>query len=425
MKKQLQLLLMLFLMLYGQLSPSMDQTAAIKAILVTYIDRTLTRAPLATISGSYRRYKGYSSSTWSRNIASRLAEQYHLKIQTEWPISTLGVQCVVYEIPNDRSVDDVLESLTHNKLIESAQRMERFNVHTANLSGLESGNTYSDVNPQFNRLPLRLTNVHQMTTGKGVLIALIDTGVDIHHPDLEDRILSTHNLISRLSGSFNNDVHGTAVAGVIVARANNQTGSIGIAPDARLVAFKACWPTKQGGFQATCNSLSLAMAINQAIRMDVDIINLSLSGPPDPLVERLINQALAKEIIVVAADHLGDQSEQQSFPASLDHGIAALHLTATVDTRVSRHQKSIAVPSANILTTLPHGRYQRVSGCSIATAQVTAIVALLLEVNPNLTPSEIQNLLEEAQQDQRARGFDEIDVYALISRLRADFLTGG
>ncbi|HFD12105.1 MAG TPA: serine protease [Crenotrichaceae bacterium] len=423
--KQSRVLLLFILLLYELLSPCTSSEIPAKTILVTYIDRIISRAPIATLSGSYRRSNNYYSSTWSRNLAVRLAQQYQLTIQAEWPISELGVQCVVYKITDDRTIDTVLESLAKNKQVESVQRMGIFNLHTANPDNSNPG--YLDLNRtlQTNLETLSLDDVHRRSTGKGISIALIDTGIDINHPDLEGQISSTLNLVDGVSNSFTEDAHGTAVAGVIAARADNNIGSVGIAPDSRIVALKACWPLQKGGYQASCNSLSLSMAINQAIKMGVDIINLSLSGPPDPLVSRLINQAIAHGIIVVAADHGTDQNVGKSFPASMDAVIAARHVQKKVDASIPASHQSIAVPSADILTTLPQGKYDLVSGCSIAAAQVSGIVALLLEIKPGLSPSEIQDLFVSTQKKRNSQATGEVDLHALISRVHDHQTDGG
>ena len=411
--KRLPFFLLPFLLLYGSLLHCESIESKVKTILVTYKDRILTRAPIATLSGSYRPSHAYTSSTWSRNLAKKLAEQYQLKIQFAWPIDTIGVQCVVYEISDHRSVADVLKSMGDNKRIESVQSMVTYDVYSNNASA-----SFAHAPSPLGRPASSFADIHRWTTGKGILIALIDTGVDINHPDLQGQILSTHNLIDHFSESFADDLHGTAVAGVISARADNNLGAIGIAPGAKLVALKACWPQQAGQFQASCNSLSLVMAINRAISLNVDIINLSLSGEPDPLVSRMINEAIARGIVVVAADHDTHQARQQSFPASMNAVIAARHLLPTLKTRRPMNHHSVAVQSSNILTTLPQGKYKRVSSCSIAAAQVSGIVALLLEVNYDLTPNQIQTLLETAEKYHDTPVTDEINVHALIAKLR-------
>jgi len=104
------------------------------------------------------------------------------------------------------------------------------------------------------------------------------------------------------------------------ARPDNGTGIAGIAPDAEVYALRACWPDKPGSLAAHCNSFTLALALDQAIRLDSRIVNLSLSGPEDPLLRQLIEKALAKGIIVIAAVPGKDQIG--GFPANIPGVIA-------------------------------------------------------------------------------------------------------
>ena len=113
-------------------------------------------------------------------------------------------------------------------------------------------------------------------------VAVVDTGVDTNHPDLADRVVKTINFVEGGEKTFTSDQHGTAVAGVIGARADNGMGIYGIAPDADLLAVKACWHRRPGTSEASCSSWTLAKAIDFAIVERVRVLNLSLSGPPIP-----------------------------------------------------------------------------------------------------------------------------------------------
>ena len=90
---------------------------------------------------------------------------------------------------------------------------------------------------------LRLDKAHALATGKGVKIAVIDTGLDLSHPDLAGKVVRASSFLSWGERAFTGDVHGTAVAGVIAADANNGQGIVGVAPDAELLALKACGRT--------------------------------------------------------------------------------------------------------------------------------------------------------------------------------------
>lgn len=415
--------LLLVLLWCGLLSPCISAepdtvdmqllaSVAKKTILVTFVDRTIIRRPIASLTSSYRS-NNYKNSTWSRNIAAKLAKDHQLKNRFEWPITELGIQCVVYEIPDNRSVDDVLKLLADDEQVESVQRMGIFNMHTATAN-------YKDpyYKLQANMHNLRLEEAHRLTTGKNIRIALIDTGVDFHHPDLQGQISPANNFAGNISKEFSVDLHGTAVAGVIAALANNGIGIVGVAPDSRVIAIKACWPNKKGTLEASCNSLTLALAINRAIKMGVDVLNLSLGGPTDPLVERLIIAAIAKGITVIAADP-GTNQLAQRFPASMKNVIAAATTQQlSKDAKRSKQNHSITAPGIDILTTIPQATYDYISGCSIAAAHVSGIVALLLEINPNLTPHEILDLLETTSKQPAAGGAGEIDILAAISNIK-------
>ena len=100
---------------------------------------------------------------------------------------------------------------------------------------------------------------------------------------------------------------------MIAATANNDIGIVGVAPGAEIYALKACWQQPPGAREAVCNSYTLAKAVDFAILQGAQVLNFSLAGPPDPLLGRLIGQALSRGIVVVAAD---GGTAAQGFPAS-------------------------------------------------------------------------------------------------------------
>ena len=159
-----------------------------------------------------------------------------------------------------------------------------------------------------------ITAAHRLSRGRGVRIALIDTGLDSDHPELRGRVDVQRNFVDADAQRFQLDRHGTAIAGIIAANADNGVGIVGIAPEARLLALKACWQLQPGRDDARCNSYTLAQALSAAIELKARVINLSLSGPPDPLLSALARQAVRAGIIIV-----GSQSDGPSFPGSLEH----------------------------------------------------------------------------------------------------------
>jgi subtilisin family serine protease len=137
--------------------------------------------------------------------------------------------------------------------------------------------------------------------------------------------------------------------------------------------------------EAACDSLTLSLALDGAIGLKPRIVNLSLAGRQDPLVERLVKKALAEGIIVVAS---AGAAGEAYFPASVA-GVIAVHAAGGSGTGAG----GIAAPGQEILTTLPNGAYNFMSGSSFSAAHVSGLVALLLELRPRLGAAQIAALL--------------------------------
>ena len=186
---------------------------------------------------------------------------------------------------------------------------------------------------------------------------------------------------------------------MIAAVAGNGIGIVGVAPEATLLALRACWQTtadSPAGVRSDtrCNSFTLAQAIAQAISERADILNLSLSGPPDPLLERLLRRAIAMGKIVVAAVPEQD-GEGRSFPATLP-GVLAV---ASSEIRLASDASVVAplqAPGRNVLTLRPQGRYDFENGSSMATAAVSGVAALMLSVRRDLPAEQIRQLLMQS-----------------------------
>jgi subtilisin family serine protease len=336
----------------------------------------------------YRNRGSYHSTAWSRRRASQLAEKYGLTELTAWPVTELGIHCIVYKLPDSMSMQQALQKMARDESLDLVQEMHFYHTRAQR---------YSDpyYKLQFQVQKMHIEQLHAHATGKNITIALIDTGVDLNHPDLQGQISENHNYASVVSPEFINDLHGTAVAGVMVASAGNATGIVGIAPDSRIMALKSCWPLKKGGIEAVCNSFTLALAINKAIEANVDVLNLSLTGRYDPLLEQLITKAIDKGIVVVAAvdeSELGkDTNLSGNFPASMTRVIGVN--TMMSDSGTASKGQTVNAPGDEILTTFPNASYDFISGSSFSTAHISGIIALLLEKNSDLEVDDLLKLL--------------------------------
>jgi subtilisin family serine protease len=235
---------------------------------------------------------------------------------------------------------------------------------------------------------------HGVSTGKAVPVAVIDTGADKDHPDIKGRIVRTQNFVENGEASFAEDRHGTAVVGLIAARANDGIGIYGVAPESDITALKACWYPDPASAKASCASWTLAKAIDSAINAGSRVINLSLGGPADGLLEKLLDAAYRKGIVVVAA--AAEDKPQPGFPASLPSVIPVI--SSDMDGRVAQpawlpRWTPVAAPGVEILTTAPREGYDFLSGSSLATAHVTGVIALLLQQQPQLGPDDVRRIL--------------------------------
>lgn len=363
-----------------------------RQILVIYEDTHIGRVPVGSPGRYYGGGRDYQSSSWARRLSTSLAVDHGLTLLREWPMQSLGKHCVVYQVPEGPSVEAVLLHLQQDRRVDQVQRMNVFQV----LSG-DSTEPYRPLQQALDQLDVE--EAHHWSTGEGVVIAVIDTGVDRQHPDLHSQLLAGGDYTQARTGDFDTDVHGTAVAGVIVARGDNQQGIIGVAPSARLLPLKACWARHPGDRAAVCNSFTLAMALEAAIQTGADVLNISLSGPSDPLLNALISQAIARDMVVVMAEP-GRESEAEagSLAAGVPH-VLRVQASAANGSREARSTLTTAVegpvsaPGSNVLTTFPGARYDFISGSSFAAAHVTGVVALLRALHPELDALQTEAIL--------------------------------
>ena len=179
----------------------------------------------------------YRVSATAAALIRELARKHSLTLVSEWPIEQLQMHCVLFRIPPGTTREAVIEKLLQDKRVLIAQPLNEFESATAATPPL--ADPYARLQSNFSALDV--AEAHNISRGAGVRVAIIDTGVDTQHPDLAGRTQLTRNYIDDDVTEFRNDRHGTQIAGLIAAAANNGIGTIGVAPEVKLLAFKACW----------------------------------------------------------------------------------------------------------------------------------------------------------------------------------------
>lgn len=363
--------------------PDADPT---RQVLVTVANpRSALPGRVGTTPRSYTRNQRYKVSVLARRRVERIEARHGLARVAEWPIDALGVHCVVFRIKDDDSREDVLTRLRSDPVVESAQAMHTF----ATRSNPGYDDPYIGMQRGFSAMDVE--GAHRRSRGEGVRIAIVDTGVDETHPDLAGRIIERVDLIpaSGTRGRQPVEQHGTAVAGVIAATANNGVGIVGVAPAAKLLILRACWQVAgPEAPQALCNSFTLARALARAIEARAAVINLSLSGPSDPLLARLVDRAIELGAIVVGARPESPESAA-SFPASVPDVIA-------VQSTEAPDASGLCAPGRDVLTLRPRDGYDFENGSSVAAAQISGVIALLVAKSPGITATQARALLERS-----------------------------
>ncbi|MDE3069715.1 MAG: S8 family serine peptidase, partial [Acidobacteriota bacterium] len=305
-----------------------------------------------------------------------------LGARTDERIPRLGIRVVLVR-PSRRAA--VLAALRRSRLVASATRDEL--LHTA---GVTTNDVFFD--QQWGLQLAGFPTAWERTQGaSSVTVAVVDTGVDAGQPDLAGAVLPGVDLVNGTTDATDDNGHGTAVAGVIAARADNNLGGAG-----------ACWhctilPIKVLGANGTGDTATVAEGIVRAADLGARVINLSLGGPQSlPALQQAIAYASGKGAIIVAA--AGNSGLATPFyPAGYGNVISV----AGTDQNDQLYPWSdygpwvaVSAPGCNIAPLLGGG-YGDFCGTSSATPLVSGLAALALAASPQATPAQITSAIEQ------------------------------
>ena len=376
-----------------------SQTDNSRDILVTFASDGIRTN--AGAGAPYRFRKRYVMSAMARRHAKEIAREYDLVSVDDWPISSLSVYCVVFRLADEQPRDSVIARLQADERVESAQPLNQF--ETGNSTGAIYDDTYAGLQHGLDELDVLAA--HAYSTGSGVRIAVIDSHADLDHEDLSGRVATVKFHVNK--NTTPDQSHGTAVVSVIAAIANNSKGIVGVAPAATVELHVACW--RDSNFRmAICDSLSLAKALDALAGEPPDILNLSLTGPKDPLLQRLIEKVYESGTIVVAAAP-ATPDRSNGFPANLEQVISVTSSEQASDADLqtittAKNNDAVFAPGRRIMVAIPGGGYDFRSGTSIAAAHVSGVIALLLSDSPDLDDAAVQSLLRRSQTIVPAQG---------------------
>ncbi|WP_415839641.1 S8 family serine peptidase [Paenibacillus tarimensis] len=246
-------------------------------------------------------------------------------------------------------------------------------------------------------------NVHET---EPVIVAVLDSGIETTHPDLQGRFLPGYNAIEDSNNIEDDFGHGTAVSGIINAVYSNNLGIAGIAGryPVQVLPIKVLDETGSG------STYTVIKGIEKAVESGADVINLSFSGSGNSyLLQETIRQAVGRGIVVVAA--AGNHADHTSgyYPAMYPETIAVSAINEAGEFASFSNYGTpidIAAPGERILTTTLEGNYEYHDGTSLAAPYVAGAAALLKLTRPEWSGQEIRSALEHSAKDLGSEGFD-------------------
>lgn len=275
------------------------------------------------------------------------------------------------------------------------------------------------------------------STGKGVRVAVIDTGIDIKNPQLKSAVDASkgRNLLRRNLKDKNGDKikrgkengttdevgHGTRVAGIIAARPTKGTGFVGLAPDAKLI------PIQQNDAEGHGTAETLATAIDHAVSAGADVINISQdtanATKPTPILKAAVDRALARNRVIVASagnDGVGG-NVKPTYPASYE-GVLAVAASDRNNERAPFSQSGkwvgVAAPGVDMISTVPLGGHCSDNGTSFSAPYVAGVAALIKSKHMDWTPRQITAQIKQTA-ERSVAGHDRLVGWGVVDPVRA------
>ncbi len=285
------------------------------------------------------------------------------------------------------------------------------------LPDLPQGTAGADINA---------TGAWDQTKGdSGVIIAVLDTGVELNHPDIRNKIVSPgRDFVGSGTDASDDHWHGTHVAGIAAAETNNELGIAGVGWNCTILPAKIIAASGEGDYGA------LILAIYWAVDQGAKVINLSLGGEArDEDLLAALKYAYEHNVVVVAA--AGNEAAPVLYPAAYDQYCLAVAATDYSDHRADFSNKGpevdVAAPGVDVLSLYPtwdtpegFAPYVYASGTSMATPHVAGLAALLKSLKPWLTAGEIMNIIRYSADDMNATAFPGRDDELGYGRINAE-----
>jgi subtilisin family serine protease len=327
--------------------------------------------------------------------ADDVARRHRLTWIGSQELPLIGSAISLFRIADRRSVENVRTELAADASVRSVQPNFRYVLQDQKSAPVEGDPA------QYALAKLRLPEAHALSRGSNVTLAVIDSGIDLAHPELADAIAESFDALGSKEGPH---VHGTGIAGAIVSHAR----LMGSAPKARILAIRAFGAAASG---AESTSFVILKSLDFAASHGAQVLNMSFAGPKDPLMERGIAAAATKGMILIAASGNAGPKSPPLYPAA-NPDVIAVSATDAHDRLFPASNRgghiALSAPGVDIFLPAPGGKYQMTSGTSFSAAYISGLAALMMERNPKLAPAEVRAILVKTARDLGLPGRDDL-----------------
>ncbi|MFQ5626279.1 MAG: S8 family serine peptidase, partial [Methyloligellaceae bacterium] len=329
------------------------------------------------------------------SVDDAVAQSFGLTKLSAVPIALLNGRLVRYGFSDGRTVSQVIAAVTAYPGVNLAQPNNIYLTVGKKKRAARAPAQYS-----LNKLGLALA--HKLSQGRGVSVAVIDTGLDVSHPVLAKAVSRSFDAVG--DGKPRAQHHGTAIAGLIAGQGKVK----GVAPSANLLAVRA-FSMHPVYNRPVTSSMILLRALDWSFANKARIFNLSFTGPYDPLVKKALERAYENGVVLVAAAGNGGPKALPAYPAAYKQVIAITALDHKDKLYAHANRGSYvtaAAPGVDVLVPALKKSYRYSSGTSLAAAHISGLIALLLEHHPQASASDVLDAVVSSAHDLGPEGYD-------------------
>ena len=351
----------------------------------------------------------------SARALAMLARRLHMTRLEKRTFTLTGRTLQRWRIGPNTTVRATLIRLARYRVVVAAQPNWLYSLQQAPAQNVNARNEKAQAgSAQYVVRKLHLIAAHRISEGGKVRVAVIDSEIDIKHPDIAGDVAAQYDA---LGGKAVPHAHGTAMAGAIAAHHK----LIGVAPNVRLLAVRAF---AGEGESAQGTTFNVMKGLDWAADHGARIVNMSFAGPADSMFADMLAKAHTRGLVLIAAVGNAGPRSPPLYPAAYAEviGVTATDADDKLLPQANRgRQVVVSAPGVDVLVPAPGGSYELTTGTSVAAAHVSGVAALLLARDHTLSPYGVRQIIERSARHIAGKrdnvGAGEVDALAAVEAL--------